>query len=487
MLSRLGSGAAAMLLGAFAVSGGCAGVKQDVSSGGLGGGGGGHAGAGAPFHTGGSTGTAGSADAGTRVIGSDPVGSMACATFSDQAQQVPLDLYIMMDSSGSMAQPTGANGTGQTKWEAVEGALQTFLQDPSSTGLGVGIQYFPQVQTTVPDTCLTNSDCGSSGPCLVITVCSMPTNGKITECGSEADCTGQGHCVPLGACGPPNNQGPCAVTGPGLVCTSNGYPCNQLAGYCNARDKCDLPSYTTPAVEVAALPGVATAIIGSFSQHMPDGLTPTSAALSGAINHAKALATANPTHKVAVVLATDGEPDECTPSDVAGVAGIAASGLSGTPSVLTYVIGVFASADANSAQMALNTIASAGGTNQAFIINTGGNVATAFTAALNSVRSSGLACQYMVPPPETDGGQLDYFSVNVQFTPSSGQPVTIGNVKNPASCSATKGGWYYDADPSAGGTPKTISICPTTCDALKADPSGKVDILLGCQTVYVIG
>ncbi|HXJ21059.1 MAG TPA: hypothetical protein VMT03_12575 [Polyangia bacterium] len=473
-----------MVLAAFAVAAGCAGVKQDVSSGGIGG----HAGAGA-INTGGSTGILGSGGgAGARVIGSQPVGDMACATFSDQAQQVPLDLYIMMDSSGSMAQPTGANGTGQTKWDAIQSALQSFLQDPQSTGLGVGIQYFPQVLTTVPDTCQSDTDCGNNGPCILIQTCSKPTNGMITECDTNTDCTStnQGTCVPLGACGPPNNQAACAPPGPGVTC-SNGYPCNQLGGYCNARDKCDLPSYTTPAVEVAPLPGVATAIIGSFSQHMPDGLTPTSAALSGAINHAKALATANPTHKVAVLLATDGEPDECTPSDVAGVAGIAKTGLSGTPSILTYVIGVFAASDASNAQMNLNTIASAGGTNQAFIINTSGNVATAFISALNSVRSQGLACQYMVPQPAGDGSQLDYFSVNVQFTPSSGQPVTIGNVKNSASCSSTQGGWYYDVDPSTGATPKTISICPTTCNALKADPSGQVDILLGCMTVYVIG
>jgi hypothetical protein len=268
---------------------------------------------------------------------------------------------------------------------------------------------------------------------------------------------------------------------------SNGYPCNALSGYCEARDKCDLPSYSTPAVEVAALPGIAPTIIGSFSQHMPQGLTPTSAALSGAIGHAQALSTAHPTHKVAVLLATDGEPDECTPSDITGVAQIASSGVSGTPSILTYVIGVFTPSDATDAQTNLNAIASAGGTNQAFIINTSSNVSQAFISALNSVRTSGLACQYMVPQPPQDGGQLDYFSINVQFTSSSGQTVTIGNVKNHASCSATQGGWFYDVDPSTGATPKTISICDTTCNALKADPGGQVAILLGCKTIFVIG
>jgi hypothetical protein len=475
MVRRLALHPAAMVVAAFAAAAGCAGVKPAASTGAGGGAGN------LPIHLGGA-GSPGT-DAAARVIGSDPLGDMACASFTDKARQVPLDLYIMMDSSGSMAQPTG---TGDTKWSAVQTALQSFLQDPQSAGLSVGIQYFPLVLTTVPDSCLSNTDCGSNGPCIVIQTCSMPKNGMITECDTNADCVGQGSCVPLGACGPPNNQVACAPPGPGVTC-SNNYPCNQLAGYCGARDKCDLPSYTTPAVEVAALPGVATSIIGSFSQHMPQGLTPTSAALSGAINHAKALATANPTHKVAVLLATDGEPDECTPSDIAGVSGIAAAGLSGTPSILTYVIGVFTPSDATVAQSNLNSIASAGGTNQAFIINTSGNVSQAFGSALNSVRSSGLDCQYAVPQPPTDGGKVDYFSVNVEYTPTNGQAVTIGNVKNRSSCSATKGGWYYDVDPSTGGTPNTISICPATCNALKNDPTGQVDILLGCQTVFVIG
>jgi hypothetical protein len=102
------------------------------------------------------------------------------------------------------------------------------------------------------------------------------------------------------------------------------------------------------------------------------------------------------------------------------------------------------------------------------------------------VRGPALACQYMLPAPAADAGQLDYFSVNVQFTSGAGTAVTIGNVKDRASCSATKGGWYYDVDPSTGATPQTISICDASCQQLTADPVGRVDILLGCKTVIVV-
>ncbi len=476
MIRRLGSGGAVLVFVVLAVAAGCAGVKQGPTGTGTGGG----AGRVAIRLPEGGAGGAATGGAG-QVIGTGSLGDMACAAVTEKAEQVPLDLYIMMDSSGSMAQATA---TGQTKWDAVEGALQSFLQDPASTGMNVGIQYFPQVVANVPDSCLSNTDCGNSGPCVVVQTCSNPKNGMVTACSTNADCAGQGSCVRLGACGPANNQVACVPVG--VTCT-NSYPCTALAGYCGARDRCDLSSYSTPAVEVAALPAVSPAIISSFSQHMPSGLTPTSAALSGAIGHAQTLAAAHPTHKVAVLLATDGEPDECTPSDITGVAQIAYTGMSGTPSIPTYVIGVFAPSDATDAQTNLNSIASAGGTKQAFIINTSGDVSQAFISALNSVRTSGLACQYMVPQPPDDGGQPDYFSINVQFTSASGQTVTIGNVKNKASCSATQGGWYYDVDPSTGATPETISICETTCNALNADPGGQVAILLGCKTIFVIG
>jgi hypothetical protein len=205
--------------------------------------------------------------------------------------------------------------------------------------------------------------------------------------------------------------------------------------------------------------------------------------------HAQALARANPTHKVVVLLATDGLPSECDPSDIAGVAAIASTALSGVPSIPTYVIGVFAPAEMADAQMNLDTLAAAGGTGSAFVVSTGSaNVTSAFVSALSSVRSSGLSCQYAVPaaPASGDGGQLDYYSVNVQFTSGSGQATTIGNVKDRASCSATKGGWYYDVDPSTGATPQTISICDASCTAAKADPAGRIDILLGCKTVIMV-
>jgi len=190
---------------------------------------------------------------------------------------------------------------------------------------------------------------------------------------------------------------------------------------------------------------------------------------------------------VVVLLATDGLPSECTPTDIAGVAAIAATAHTGNPTVSTYVIGVFAPDDMAAAQANLDALATAGGTGRAFIVGTNSqNVTQSFIAALNAVRTSSLACQYAVPAAAGNGGQVDYFSVNVQFTSGAGQTVTVGNVKNRAACSATQGGWYYDADPAAGGTPQTISICDTSCAQMRADPQGRVDVLLGCKTIIIV-
>jgi von Willebrand factor type A domain len=63
-----------------------------------------------------------------------------CAGTSSKAQLLPLDMYVMLDQSGSMS--TAVNGGG-TRWTAVTGALTTFVNQPNLNGVSVGIQYFP--------------------------------------------------------------------------------------------------------------------------------------------------------------------------------------------------------------------------------------------------------------------------------------------------------------------------------------------------------
>jgi hypothetical protein len=54
-------------------------------------------------------------------------------------ETIPLDIYIMFDQSGSML---NTEQGGVTRMDAVRDAVNKFVNDPGSTGLGVGIGYF---------------------------------------------------------------------------------------------------------------------------------------------------------------------------------------------------------------------------------------------------------------------------------------------------------------------------------------------------------
>jgi hypothetical protein len=301
-----------------------------------------------------------------------------CAKSETKAEQVPLDMYIMLDTSGSMVLPD------TTKWDQITEALGTFLQQPSAAGISVGIQYFP-----------------------------------------------------------------------------------------NATASCDATKYAKPAVEIAPLPGAASAIITSIGNQTPSGGTPTSAALTGAIQHAKAWAIAHPTHVTIAVFATDGEPQGCNES-LSFINGIAAAGAKGTPKILTYVIGV------GDLVTTLNGIAAAGGTKKAFIVDPTQDTGQKFLEAMNQIRGAALACSYLIPVP-VSGETPDFGSVNVQYTPGAtgSTPVIFPKVQDKAQCEAGVDAWYYDDNAA----PTQIILCDSTCTSLSADTAGQVKVVLGCGTV----
>ena len=233
---------------------------------------------------------------------------------------------------------------------------------------------------------------------------------------------------------------------------------------------CSAADYAKPAVGIATLPGNATAIINSINAQTPAGLTPTGPALQGAVNYAKSYATANPTHTVVTVLATDGLPTECTPLDIPSIAAIASAGAAGTPSVKTFVIGVFAQGDTGAKQN-VDAIAKAGGTNSAFIVDPAQNVTAQFLTALAQIQGKSVGCEFKMPKPSQ--GVVDPTKVELSVTLASGTTI-INRVTNAAQCSGA--GWYYDNNAA----PTKITLCPASCTQVKADANPKVDISLGC-------
>jgi hypothetical protein len=343
----------------------------------------------------------------------------SCASDMITAQQIPLDMYVMLDQSSSMSD--------DNKWMSVTTALNTFVTQSGVDGISMGLGYFA-VQTP-PPTCAT------------------------VTCGSDADC-GSAAC------------GPCFSLGGSGTCI--GAATAVLGG----TDSCTVADYETPAVEIAPLPGVANAISMSMSMHSPTTGTPTVQALTGALDHATTWANAHAGDAVVVVLATDGEPDDsCTPEDVPSVEAVATTGRMATPSIRTFVIGV------GDDLSDLDGIAAAGGTGSAFVVDTGGNVLQQFLDAMNTIRHSVLGCTYEIPLPSS--GTPDYQEVNVIYTPGNGSPQTIPNVADAAACPATGNAWYYD-NPA---NPTQIILCTATCSVVEADTAGSVAIQLGCQTV----
>ena len=51
----------------------------------------------------------------------------------------PRRVVLLVDVSGSMDELSGT----QSKWQLSRAALGAFVKDPGSTGLGVGLSFFP--------------------------------------------------------------------------------------------------------------------------------------------------------------------------------------------------------------------------------------------------------------------------------------------------------------------------------------------------------
>jgi hypothetical protein len=420
--------------------------------------------------SGGTIGVGGTVNVDGNTTGGSGGFAAGCAADTHEGEQLPLDLVVMLDRSGSMTEDTAA---GPTKWEAVTQALTSFVTAPTSAGLGVGLQYFPLIKAGVPETCTNDSQCGTSGPCLLKTCLG---GNQIIPCTSNGSCGPFGQCADLGYCSG-NPAIYCAPVG-STACGNEGNCVKLSSSSCINATSCLLGDYTNLAVPIALLPGNETALVNSINAQDPYGDTPTGPALQGAIDQAKAYNQANPTHRVAVVLATDGLPTSCNPTQINQIAQLAASAYAGTPSVVTFVIGVFAGND-NTAKNNLNTIATAGGSGAAFMVDTGQNVTQQFQAALDQIKGTALACEFQIPTPT--GGTLDYGKVNIEVSSSDGTQ-TLFYVGSAAQCDPVNGGWYYDIDPSAG-TPTKILVCPATCAAFKAATDAKVQVLIGCQTI----
>jgi hypothetical protein len=484
LVGRLASAAA------FAVSlGACSESSDNGAAAGSPSGTGGAPAAGSPGQTssggsnasGASTSTSGGGSVVVGISGATGAGGAAtCAGETTSAKQVPLDIYLMLDSSGSMTEPTITSD----KWNDVLSALGEFISDPGSEGIGLGLQYFPILDPSVPDACSTDADCGANNSCITSICLNVLLDADVAlPCDEDADCnydtSFEPTCGRIGDC--PADGLLCLPDVPD-TCTSECLPLTTCLRY----SSCDVGVYATPAVPIAPLPASQVALRASLEAKMPDGKTPTAPALGGAIQHAQEWGASHPDHEVVVLLATDGLPTECLAdpdSPAAAIAEVSSAAQAGLEEgVRTFVIGVFTPDDIRlGARDNLDQIATAGGTEHAYVVDSSQDVTAQFLEALSVIRGERLGCEFQVATSAQN--DVDFDRVNVDFT-SGATTTRVPRVADQGACDATRGGWYYDVDPSAG-EPERIIVCPKSCADFGSAEDASVQIELGCLSEII--
>jgi hypothetical protein len=406
-----------------------------------------------------------------------------CAEDVHRAERIAVDLLLLVDTSGSMTMPAGT----RSKWALVLDALVGFVRDPKSAGLGVGLQFFPLI---LPVGCASDMECG--GPllgapsCIQRRVCVNPFTamGMAPLACSPSPGLVPEKCSPGSTC---VDTGRCSVSG--AECFAVGQPCpGVMAGTCQLAPRicattgasCAPGHYQNLAVPIAPLPVAETAIVQTLGNKDPIGGTPTGPAVEGALAHARLHQAANPTHRVALVVATDGLPADCTPLDAAGISRPIALAQAANPSIATYVIGVFTSMEAPMARPLLEQLATAGGTGAPFVLTATDDLGQRFQEALDKIRGSILPCEFMIPPST---GTIDFGKVNVRFKGAAAEE-DILYVASVERCDPLRGGWYYDVPPATE-TPTRVLVCPASCNRFKADASASVSLAFGCKTKVI--
>jgi uncharacterized protein YegL len=231
---------------------------------------------------------------------------------------------------------------------------------------------------------------------------------------------------------------------------------------------CDVTHYESLTVPIAPLPGNSFALTNAIPADAVVYGTPMYGALKGTLMSATAYQDSHPTHKVNVILATDGNPDGCDSATLTSIAGLAQSALDYN-GVHTYVIGVQGATIPN-----LDKIAAAGGTTAAYDVTAD---ISQFSAKMAEIRSVALGCDYEIPPPP-HGKKINPGEVNFTYKPAgTGMAETLPKAKDLADCQGQPG-WYFDSNTS----PKEIILCPASCSTIEDDLAAKVSVLFGCKS-----
>lgn len=257
----------------------------------------------------------------------------------------------------------------------------------------------------------------------------------------------------------------------GLTASLTFFPSESANRLCNASE------YNTPDVAMTSLPSkvfgqAIDAITPTTSREWRSG-TPTLAVVRGSRTF---VGDYRKTHagRYAVVLVTDGYPQLCG-ADVDNVDVVVEEAKTALGANLqTYVIGVANPAvpDAPDTVSDLHRIAAAGGTEHAYLINTGDPAATAntFTTAIEQIRKAAISCSVAIP--SADAGEFDKRNVLVHYKTGS----ATRELKYDKGCT-TESAWHYDNVEN----PTEIVLCNSTCSEVQANPAAALEVEFACE------
>lgn len=265
-----------------------------------------------------------------------------------------------------------------------------------------------------------------------------------------------------------------------------GLTVQQLCSASGPNSSTDLSASSIP----GAATGYVTLPSASFdtflNNSVPEGQTPTLAAARGIVKFTGRAANQRAGRITIGVLVTDGDPSQAIcgenatiDDEVADVATILQNHYNAT-GIPTFVIGmngatfdrveamaVGGSAPSHPDSVGTITDACGNGAGPCRHFNIGDGNNEALAEALNLIQGFAVACKYNIPKPLV--GAINYNDVKVlynttELTKVSGAGACVGD------------GWYYDDNAS----PTTINLCPAQCSTAQANPTATINVSFGC-------
>jgi hypothetical protein len=124
----------------------------------------------------------------------------------------------------------------------------------------------------------------------------------------------------------------------------------------------------------------------------------------------------------------------------------------------------------------LNAIAQAGGTTQAYLVESSGEAS--LLAALEAIRTSALTCEYALPLTPANTPRLDIVQVSTRRS-ADPAPTAVDQVASAEACAGGPG-WFFNNAVSGGALPSKITLCPASCSPLLQGTRNALEVAFGC-------